>query len=387
VVRSGSLRNPLAQLTGCTFWRIAMKRSLVICAGSLLFIAVRAGDAHAYDQYSANRDATNCRTCHGDFRAATYTSPKDNQAWGNLHDLHRTQMLSGDCSTCHGTSFFPVMLASSSGGSGLAALGCVGCHGRAADNTTANPNGYGAGLRQHHQRSGVTICTGCHADADPTAFTPAGEDVLPPYYADPGTGHANMPTNSCNTDGSEDMAGATTGLDNDGDGVDDGADTDCAAAGGAGGAGGASGGTGGTVTGGTGGTVTGGTGGTVAGGTAGTGGAITGGAAGTAGTATAGQGGSSAGAGGVATGGTGAAAGGVATGGFATGGTATGGTTTGGTANGGAETGGTGTGSADDGGCGCRVGTRGPASNASLSAMLLGLGLFVARRRRSARGR
>lgn len=43
--------------------------------------------------------------------------------------------------------------------------------------------GWGAGLRQHHNRNGVTVCLNCHADADPDAFTPAGEDIMPPWYA------------------------------------------------------------------------------------------------------------------------------------------------------------------------------------------------------------
>ena len=50
-------------------------------------------------------DATNCRACHGDFRASIYTSPAGVN-WGvNLHDLHRTTMLSGDCNTCHNNCY------------------------------------------------------------------------------------------------------------------------------------------------------------------------------------------------------------------------------------------------------------------------------------------
>jgi hypothetical protein len=60
-------------------------------------------------------------------------------------------------------------------------------------------------------------------------FTPAGEDILPTYYADPGTNHPDMPTNPCNPSGEEDYAGTTIGLDNDGDLLYDGDDPDCAA--------------------------------------------------------------------------------------------------------------------------------------------------------------
>jgi len=82
-------------------------------------------------------------------------------------------------------------------------------------------------LRQHHTNAGVTECSGCHDDADPANYTPVGEEVLPPYYASPGTSHPSMPTGPCNDDGSEHFAGATIGLDNDGDHVYDTADPGC----------------------------------------------------------------------------------------------------------------------------------------------------------------
>ena len=106
----------------------------------------------------------------------------------------------------------------------------MGCHGRDEDNVVGNPSfpdGRGAGLRQQHTNAGVNDCIPCHADADPANYTPVGEDVLPPYYANPGTGHPNMPTTPCNDDGSEDFAGLTTGQDNDGDGIYDGDDASC----------------------------------------------------------------------------------------------------------------------------------------------------------------
>ena len=81
----------------------------------------------------------------------------------------------------------------------------------------------GAGLRQHHET--FARCTGCHKDQ--TGYTPVGENTLPNYYANPGTGHTNMPTNPCNPSGGENFSGTSTGLDNDGDGVYDTADTNC----------------------------------------------------------------------------------------------------------------------------------------------------------------
>ncbi len=197
---------------------------------AVLLVMFLVTSSAAYDRYSQNDDATNCRTCHGDYRSSSYTSLTDGQNWGNLHNLHRQTMVSGDCNVCHGSDDFPVLVASSNGGSGMEALSCMGCHGRAEDNVPGNPSfpdGYGAGLRQHHYVAGVTLCVGCHLDADPANYTTVGEDVLPPYFANPGTNHPNIPDESCNQNGGEDFAGAPEGLDNDGDDLYDGADNDC----------------------------------------------------------------------------------------------------------------------------------------------------------------
>jgi hypothetical protein len=184
----------------------------------------------AYSQYTVDDDATYCGSCHGDFRNGDYISAVDGQNWGSLHNLHRNTMLNGDCSTCHNGGYFPVELASSAGGDGLDAIGCMGCHGRAEDNVPGNPSypsGAGAGLRQHHTNAGVSDCIECHADADPVNYTPVGESTLPPYYSNPGSGHPSMPTGSCNDDGTENFAGLAIGLDNDGDGSYDTEDPDC----------------------------------------------------------------------------------------------------------------------------------------------------------------
>ena len=171
--------------------------------------------------------------------------------------MHKDDILSGDCDTCHGSGRnFPVQIGISAGGEDLAPIACAGCHGRAedVDPTGTGSEGYGAGLRQHHWVANRTIgvdppgcdpaaplgdpdecsfvestrvCLDCHDDADPGAFTTAAESVLPPYYANPGTNHPDMPTDPCNpqVDGyPEDYAGSTEGLDNDGDGLYDEAD-------------------------------------------------------------------------------------------------------------------------------------------------------------------
>jgi hypothetical protein len=202
----------------------------VLLAGALLLVA---HEAFAYTQYSQNKDSTNCRFCHGDFRSSPYLSLSDGMSWGDdLHDVHRDVMLDGDCDACHSSGArFPVLLDSSKGGDGLPAISCSGCHGRAEDGTGSGAEGYAAGLRQHHYVNGVTGCLSCHADANPTAFDPVGEDFLPPYYADSDPDHPLIPEDPCNlmADGyTEDYAASTLGLDNDGDGLYDEADVmDC----------------------------------------------------------------------------------------------------------------------------------------------------------------
>jgi hypothetical protein len=208
-----------------------------LIAGVGLAAALSSAVASAYEQYSVNKDATNCRACHGDFRAAApYISANDGVSWRNpangnaavnLHDGHRTYMLSGDCGVCHTTGGrFPVSTFSSDGGGGLAGISCIGCHGRAEPNAGGAVKG--TGLRQHHYRSGVTECIDCHADADPAAFTTADEHTFPPFYATPDANHPDKPTNPCNNLNATEAAVAPgIGLDNDGDLAYDGAEPEC----------------------------------------------------------------------------------------------------------------------------------------------------------------
>jgi hypothetical protein len=189
-----------------------------------LLLAVCAGPVHAYDRWSINDDATNCGECHGDFRSNTYISPVDGMLWGNLHEIHRSTMLNGDCETCHlASDEFPVLLDESGGGSGFDPISCTGCHN-------------GPGLRLHHLNASVPpdsngdtcASAGCHT-SDPT---PPSESVIPPYYFTPDGAHPNKPTDPCNPspDFPENFAGLTIAVDNDGDLMYDGADTDCTAA-------------------------------------------------------------------------------------------------------------------------------------------------------------
>ncbi|MFQ5591403.1 MAG: hypothetical protein ACE5HE_09595, partial [Phycisphaerae bacterium] len=206
-------------------------RGMASHVGIALALVFCTSESVAYPTYSQNRDATNCRACHGDFRASFYVSLSDGQNWGNLHNLHRSTMLTGDCNTCHGTPFWPLALGSSNGGNGFAPIGCTGCHGREEDmgNDGLSP-GRGAGLRQHHWNSGIRLCGNCHSDANPANYLPVGEDVLPSYYFSPDPNHASKPTDACSPNGEEDYAGSLEGLDNDGDGLYDTNDPDCAGA-------------------------------------------------------------------------------------------------------------------------------------------------------------
>lgn len=207
-------------------WAAAFAAPLFALLVATVTLTSGATESWAYEQYSQAGDATNCGACHGDFRGANYISNKDGTAWGlDLHDGHRVTMLDRDCNTCHGPSRFPVVLNSSNGGTGLDPIACVGCHGRAADAGPAS--GSGAGLRQHHWNSGVAICAACHADADPANYTTVAENTPPPYYFTPDPAHPNKPTNACDDPAGTEAIFGPTGLDNDGNLFEDGADASC----------------------------------------------------------------------------------------------------------------------------------------------------------------
>ena len=207
----------------------------VSVAVAVVGVVVLASAGRAYDRYSVNRDDTNCRFCHGDFRASSYLSRHDQQPWvvvdgsqtyTGLHDIHRRFMVSSDCSTCHMAQSFPVFTRASAGGTGFAPIGCAGCHGRAEDEIPGTSS-YAAGLLQKHDRNGVHLCRSCHDDADPANYTPVAEAVPPPYYFAPDPDHPHKPTDPCNAGGTgENIAGGPDGLDNDGNGLYDQLDCD-----------------------------------------------------------------------------------------------------------------------------------------------------------------
>jgi hypothetical protein len=224
-----------------------------------MVVALSASTSVAYPTYSQgkviNPDGEeeaygNCKTCHGGFRDPNYTSLSDGQPWAEiytevtetepvlelgLHDIHRHIMLDkfsrSRCDVCHldraTVGRYPVVL-NLSVTTELEPISCMGCHGRSEDDAAQNfSGGYGAGLRQHHTNAGIKECMTCHADANPDKYTPVGESVLPPYYAQDNPEFPNKPTNSCNPHGEEDYAGSRKGLDNDGNGLYDNRDPDC----------------------------------------------------------------------------------------------------------------------------------------------------------------
>lgn len=217
--------------------RVASKWSrLVLGVGVTAFVV--GAWVLANEDYSGGTPS--CLTCHGDFRLSPYTSLVDNQSWGNdMHDVHRNTMLDSDCDACHSAAGrLPTYLGSSAGGTGLAPISCAGCHGRAQDGTGTGSVGYAAGLRQRHWLANRTVagystrsCVNCHSDSNPANKTVVGEAVKPPYYANPGTFHSAMPTDPCNPAPTytENFKGTTIGLDNDGDGLFDMNDPNCAA--------------------------------------------------------------------------------------------------------------------------------------------------------------
>ena len=219
-------------------WGISFGLLLGISVSVLLLMALWAPKAHAYATWSDG-----CIGCHGDFNSGTYVSASDGTSWGtNLMAGHSAFMGSGTCNVCHqppsGTPRTPVYISLSAGITGYSPISCLGCHGRLedaqgagacveGDPTTINTAncGAGAGLRLHHQNAGISDCTGCHSDP-----TPVGENVLPPYYF-VDAARPNKPLDPCNaaTAPANENKYGTTGLDNDGDGLYDGADPDCVA--------------------------------------------------------------------------------------------------------------------------------------------------------------
>ncbi len=164
-----------------------------------------------------------CQNCHGAFTGPVSPRgtvfPQDSK-----HEMHRNaNYMATNCNLCHsdGDNRNP-FTGFSNGTANVPGVGCTGCHGRDYGGTIGSS---GVGLRAHHAQAGVTLCAGCHPN-DPE---PLPESVPPVYYGSPDT-NCDDPCN-LGPDHLENWSiGDTLGLDNDGDGVYDDADSDCAAA-------------------------------------------------------------------------------------------------------------------------------------------------------------
>lgn len=194
---------------------------------ALSWSLVSAPLARAYESYHNpnTQGAGYCSTCHSGFLDQ-----------GPLHDQHTAM---ATCSLCHTGSGRdnPIIMWSQNN-----QLGCMGCHGLDYGETIqANYRTFatqglhknsGYGLRKHHARSGVTQCAGCH-DTDENV-PPFAENVINTglgfttnYYARADVLLGGNQLNPCSNEDTPDDTD-TRGLDNDGDGLYDGQDPDCA---------------------------------------------------------------------------------------------------------------------------------------------------------------
>ena len=178
-----------------------------------------ASDVGAYARWD-----NGCTDCHSSFLDPASTKP--NNTWpGSKHNIHRRDMMTDLCGTCHVDNGDNPLLDFSRGEPGLPGVGCMGCHGVDPDPGTTNNKEWGSGLRQHHASANVgtddggDLCVDCHTD---TLARP-GENAVPVYY---GGTDVNI-FDPCNADGFENWTSDGLGLDNDGDLDYDGADSDC----------------------------------------------------------------------------------------------------------------------------------------------------------------
>jgi hypothetical protein len=172
--------NPILEFRGFRIDLEVSMRLLPLGIVAVFVLVLSAGSAWAWG------NASNCVGCH--------TTLNPNNDDGALHTAHNTFI--NDCGWCHGSSgFTPVRTNESENDSENS---CTGCHTL-------------GGLYAIH--GGAANCSPCHS-ADPPL--PGMESDVPPYYGNPAATTLEA-WNVC-----------FDGLDNDGDGVRDGNDPDCA---------------------------------------------------------------------------------------------------------------------------------------------------------------
>jgi VCBS repeat-containing protein len=177
---------------------------LLMCMIALVAFAIWAPDASAMSNFNdAGAEGLSCAQCHP---ALADTGP------GNANHIAHGEPTGQDCNSCHLGAFNNPPID----------VNCTRCHGRTQDaGGDGLSAGEGRGLRIHHQDTGASNCGLCHSDA--IGPLGVGENVPPAFY--PGIGA--VPLNPC--DGSEEsFPSNTVSLDNDGDLLTDGADSDCA---------------------------------------------------------------------------------------------------------------------------------------------------------------
>lgn len=168
----------------------------------ILLLAMPVGAFQGFDD-GGGGGLPSCSTCHG--------SLADSGPGNAVHDAHAGP--TNACSDCHATSFNNPPLSD-----------CVKCHGRDADaGNDSESAGIGRGLRLHHTNTGAAACQSCHSDS--AGASDFGEQEMPSFYA---LAYGGLGLDSC--DGSEELyVSSSFSLDNDGDGLTDGNDPDCAA--------------------------------------------------------------------------------------------------------------------------------------------------------------
>jgi hypothetical protein len=187
---------------------------LVILGFSMYFTGTSSG----YSSWTGG-----CNTCHGDFAASSYTSPKGGTWPDNLHNVHRSSSYMGtSCTVCHQATGDnpPLNKSGKTAYNVVPGYGCDGCHGNLYGGVAS-----GMGLRQYHRKKLASTCSGssCHTNPE----VPVAENINPPNYG----GSLTKANDACNNPTAylEDYSGDHNGLDNDGNGLRDTADPSCAA--------------------------------------------------------------------------------------------------------------------------------------------------------------
>jgi len=197
--------------------RMQKRNSAILASGLAVGVAVfaiqQAGPVTAHERYK-----NGCDDCHGRFLDST--SPQGTVfPAGSKHAMHANFMAT-NCNLCHrADDEWNPFTGSSTGTEHNPPVGCTGCHGR---DYGPDIGSSGVGLRAHHALAGVDECATCH-EQDPD---PLPESIAPIYYGTPDT----VADDACNkAPGNLEnwSLGDMLGLDNDGDGLYDGHDSDC----------------------------------------------------------------------------------------------------------------------------------------------------------------